>query len=149
MAKWTGGHKKTYDPHINENAPAAELESDTIKTGLKHAMVMKTKHSPPLCACMTVCTALQIEWWRHQMETFSVLLAICAGNSPVPVEFPAQRPLTRSFDVFLDLHSNKRLSKQWRGWWFESQWCPLWRHRNGAPKYWPVYCFGLYPRWVT
>ena len=27
-------------------------------------------------------------WWRHQMETFSALLAICAGNSPVPVEFP-------------------------------------------------------------
>ena len=23
-------------------------------------------------------------WWRHQMETFSALLAICAGNSPVP-----------------------------------------------------------------
>ena len=27
-------------------------------------------------------------WWRHQMETFSALLAICAGNSPVPGEFP-------------------------------------------------------------
>ena len=35
------------------------------------------------------------------METFSVLLAICAGNSPVPGEFPAQRPVTRSFGVFL------------------------------------------------
>ena len=35
------------------------------------------------------------------METFSALLAICAGNSPVPGEFPAQRPVTRSFDVFL------------------------------------------------
>ena len=31
-------------------------------------------------------------WWRHQMETFSALLSICAGNSPVPGEFPAQRP---------------------------------------------------------
>ena len=37
-------------------------------------------------------------WWRHQMETFSALLAICARNSPVPGEFPAQRPVTRSFD---------------------------------------------------
>ena len=27
-------------------------------------------------------------WWRHQMKTFSALLAICAGNSPVPVNFP-------------------------------------------------------------
>ena len=51
-------------------------------------------------------------WWRHQMETFSALLATCAGNSPVPGEFPAQRPVTRSFDVFFDLHLNKRLSKQ-------------------------------------
>ena len=23
-------------------------------------------------------------WWRHQMETFAALLALCAGNSPVP-----------------------------------------------------------------
>ena len=51
-------------------------------------------------------------WWRHQMETFSALLAICAGNSPVPGEFPTQRPATRSFDAFFDLSLNKRLSKQ-------------------------------------
>ena len=42
-------------------------------------------------------------WWRHQMETFSALLALCSGNSPVTGEFPAQRPVTRSFDVFFDL----------------------------------------------
>ena len=42
-------------------------------------------------------------WWRHQMEAFSALLAICAGNSPVTGEFPAQRPVTRSFDVLFDL----------------------------------------------
>ena len=35
-------------------------------------------------------------WWRHQMETFSALLAICAGNSPVTGEFPAQRSVTRA-----------------------------------------------------
>ena len=46
--------------------------------------------------------------WRHQMETFSALLAICAGNSPVPGEFPTQRPVTRIFDVFFDLHPKKR-----------------------------------------
>ena len=40
-------------------------------------------------------------WWRHQMETFSVLLAICAGNSPASGEFTAQRPVTRGFDVFI------------------------------------------------
>ena len=56
-------------------------------------------------------------WWRHQMETFSALLAICAGNSPATGEFPAQRPATRNFDVFFDLRLNKRLSKQSWGWW--------------------------------
>ena len=33
------------------------------------------------------------------METFSRLLAICVGNSPVTGEFPVQRPITRNFDV--------------------------------------------------
>ena len=32
-----------------------------------------------------------ITWWRHQMETFSALLAFCVGNSPVTGEFPSQR----------------------------------------------------------
>ena len=50
-------------------------------------------------------------WWRHQMETFSALLAICARNSSVSIEIPAQRPVTRSFDIFFDLRLNKRLSK--------------------------------------
>ena len=43
------------------------------------------------------------------METFSVLLALCVGNSPVKGEFPPQRPVMESFDVFFDL-------------------CSLWRH---------------------
>ena len=50
-----------------------------------------------------------LSWWRDQMETITALLALCAGNSPVTGEFPAQRPVTRSFDVFFEL-------------------CPLWRH---------------------
>ena len=55
------------------------------------------------------------------METFSALLALCAGNSPVT------GPVTRSFDVFFDLRLYKRLSKQWWGWWFETPSRPLWR----------------------
>ena len=64
------------------------------------------------------------------MEIFSALLAICAGNSPVTGEFPTQRPVTRSFDVYFDLRPNERLSKQWWGWWFETLSRSLWRHRN-------------------
>ena len=41
-----------------------------------------------------------LSWWRHQMETFSALLTICAGNSPVTGEFPSQRQVARSSDVF-------------------------------------------------
>ena len=66
------------------------------------------------------------------METFSALLAICAGNSPAPGEFPTQRPVTRSFDVFFDLRLNKWLSKQSWSWWLETLSCPLWRHRNAT-----------------
>ena len=50
------------------------------------------------------------------METFFALLVICAGISPVAGEFPAERPVTRSFDVFFDPHPNKRLSKQSWSW---------------------------------
>ena len=64
------------------------------------------------------------------METFSALLALCEGNSPVTAEFPSQRPVTRSFDVFFDLRLNKRLSKPSRRRWFETPSCTLWCHCN-------------------
>ena len=69
-------------------------------------------------------------WWRHQMETFPALLALCAGNSPVNGGFPSQRPVTRSFDAFFDLRLNKRLSKQPWGWWFGTSLPSLCRRRN-------------------
>ena len=69
-------------------------------------------------------------WWSHQMETFSTLLAICAGNTLVNSEFPTQRPATGSFDVFFDLRLNKRWSKRWWGWWFETPSWALWCHCN-------------------
>ena len=50
-------------------------------------------------------------------------MVICAGNSPVTGEFTAQRPVTRSFDVFFDLRLNK-----W-GWWFDGEAGDLRRHR--------------------
>ena len=47
-----------------------------------------------------------------------------------PGEFPSQRPVTRSVDVFFDLRLNKRLSKQPWGWWFETPSWSLWRQCN-------------------
>ena len=75
---------------------------------------------------------VDISWWRLQMETFSALLVLCARNSPVTGEFPSQRPVTRSFGVFFDLHLNKRLSKQSWDWWFETPLWSLWRHCNAG-----------------
>ena len=89
-----------------------------------------------------ICSA----WWPNQMETFSSLLALCAGNSPVTGEFPSQRPVTRNFDVFFDLCLNKRLSKQSWGWWFDTPSRSLWRHCNGfcwigTSQYHSVWCY--------
>ena len=72
--------------------------------------------------------ASEASWWRHQMETFSASLVLCAGNSPVTGEFTPQRPLTRSFDVFFHLRLKKRLSKQSIPRSFETSQCSLWRH---------------------
>ena len=76
----------------------------TYKISLKNTTVHQSQSHIPQCIIFWQ------TWWRHQMEIFSALLAICVGNSPVPGEFPTQRPVTRSFDVFFDLHPNKRLS---------------------------------------
>ena len=72
----------------------------------------------------------RLPWWRHQMETFFALLAICVENLPVTDEFPAQRPVTLSCDVFFDLSLIKRLSKHSWGWWFETPSRQFWRHFN-------------------
>ena len=42
---------------------------------------------------------------------FRVTGPLC-GKFTGPGEFPAQRPVTRRFDVFFDLRPDKRLSKQ-------------------------------------
>ena len=76
-----------------------------------------------------------LSWWCHQMEAFSALLALCAGNSPMTGDFPSQRPVTRSFDVFCELRLNKPLSKQSWGWWFEPLSLSLWRHCNISNAY--------------
>ena len=58
------------------------------------------------------------------------LLALCEGNPSVTGEFPSQRPMTRSFDLFSDLHLNKQLGEQSRRRWFETPLRSLWRHCN-------------------
>ena len=62
---------------------------------------------------------------------FRVTGHLC-GEFTGPGEFPTQRPVTRSFDVFFDLRLNKWLRQPSRGWWFETQSWSLWRHCNDA-----------------
>ena len=84
----------------------------------------------------------QVEYMMTSSNgNISALLTFCVGNSPVTGEFPSQRPVTRSFGVLFDLHLNKRLSKQSRGWWFETPSHSLWRHYNVKPEY------GRYFKW--
>ena len=68
--------------------------------------------------------------WHHQMETFSTLLALCEGNPLATGEFPSQRPVTLSFDVFFDLCLHKQLSQWWRCQSFETPSHSSWRRCN-------------------
>ena len=63
---------------------------------------------------------------------FRVTGHLC-GEFTGPGEFPAQRAVTRRFDVFFDLRLNQLLSKPSWDWWFETLSCPLWRHYNDFP----------------
>ena len=83
-----------------------------------------------------------LTWWRHQMETFSALLGLCSGYSHVTGEFPAQKPVTRSFGAFFDLCLIQKMSKRWRRRWFETPSRSLWRHCNESSQiYEPVSVF--------
>ena len=79
-----------------------------------------------------------VHLWEHYYMMTSSNGSISRVTGPLCREFtgsgdfPTQRPVTRSFNVFFDL----RLSKQSWGWWFEAPSCPLWRHRNETNSTW-------------
>ena len=83
----------------------------------------------------------------HYMMTSSNEI-IFRGTGPLcgeftgPGDFPAQRPVTRSFDVFFDLRLNKRLGKQLWGWWFETPLWSLWHLCNDHS----CWCHGSWTR---
>ena len=70
-----------HDPLWNGFQNFDNHTSDTQFSGL-HISI-------PCNTCWRLCR-VDFSWWRHEMETSSALLAICAGNSPVSGEFPAQ-----------------------------------------------------------
>ena len=62
-------------------------------------------------------------------DSYFMMTSSNANIFHVTGEFPPQRPVTRSFDIFFDLRPNNRLSKSW-GWWFETPSRLFWRHCN-------------------
>ena len=92
---------------------------------------MKTKTSWSLCPsnfveqlCWLYLSRDMAAWWRYRMETFSELLALCAGKSPHKGRWRG------ALMFFSALCLNKRLSKQSWGWWIETPSHPSWRHSN-------------------
>ena len=97
----------------------------------------------PLASIYTWCTMLQLKLITIHYD-FSLVNIMTSSNGNIfrftghlcgeftghCGEFPAQRLVTRSFDVFFDLRLIKRLNKQSRGWWFETPSRPLWSHCN-------------------
>ena len=107
---------------VYSNAPGLLLwhgDNVSYRTG------KKPLSQPILTACMMTSSNGNI---------FRVTGPLC-GEFTGPGEFPTQRPVTRSFDVFFDRRLNKRSSKQPRGWWLETLSCSLWRQSNGKYLY--------------
>ena len=124
--------RKCYDMEISNHLKQMTESVDELKGNLDMFFLIVLAIIIYREYCNVISRIADGAWWRHQMEIFSALLAICSGNSLVTGEFPAQRPVMRSFDVFFDLRLNKGLSKQSWGWWFETPSRSLWRHCFGT-----------------
>ena len=81
---WQGSGQDTVSLRTDIRYSEVTKMSNVIEKYVCYVIIEKNKVgvSPRWASCPT------LPWWRHQMETFSALLAICAGNSPVPVNSP-------------------------------------------------------------
>ena len=121
--------------------PHAVLVSKFISIKFEIIMISVTLHmhiDVLMKLSSSIVTTLEllpsISWIHHQMDTFSSSLALCAANIPVTGEFPPQRLVTQSFDVFSGLPLQKRLSKCSRRRWLGTPSRSLWCHRNDYEK---------------
>ena len=131
LVKYTGTHSpKTRNlPHF---ATAVSTNYDYFFPGVRAPLklVLKIMWSPnKVWKVSTSCLFGMMT--SSNGNIFRVTGPLC-GEFTGPGEYPTQRPVTRSIDVFFDLRLNKRLSKQPRGWWFETLSCPLWRQFNAS-----------------
>ena len=112
---------------IELNESISYLHSDCLKTRKRIGHMMQNTITPaPVKYSWKICGKHDdvIKW-----KPFPLTGPFC-GEFTGPDGFPAQRPVTRRFDVFFGLRPNKRLSKQPWGWWFETPSWSLWRQYN-------------------
>ena len=95
----------------------------SVETSL---LCIRCKHTWP---CLRWCGTMGM-MMSSNGNIFRITGPLC-GEFTGPGEFPAQKPVTRSFDVFFDLRPNKWLCEQPWGWWFETPSWSLWRLCNG------------------
>ena len=129
---WWIVYKYTCDSIIASVLITLRCRDDRRFFGLFHSRAVLINAA--LCLLMTARVIVRPDVDLHMMTSSNGNIFRITGHLRREFtgtgEFPAQRPVTRSFDVFLDLRPNKRLSKQWWGWWFETPSRPLWRHSN-------------------
>ena len=108
---WT--HRRRH-PYLK---PAAWWLQDIIN----HMPWYPTVHNATSRHCVVSTKSSTLK--RHDMETFSTLLALCEGKPVFNGVSPHKRPMTRSIDVSFEVRLYKRLScKQWSCWWYETPW---------------------------
>ena len=83
--------------------------------------------------------------WKHFPCYWPFVCGI--HQSCITGEFPSQRPVTQSFDIFFDLRLNRQRSKQPRGWWFETPPNSLWRHGFRKGWFYPYPLGLLHKHW--
>ena len=93
-----------------------------VRNVLVQFILVTTLPLPPLVSFATTWNT-----WRHQMEEFSALLVLCAGNSQITGEFPHKGQWRRTL-MFSLICAWIRLSKPPWLRWFETPLCSLWRH---------------------
>ena len=134
---WYANEKQTYTNYVccfTRSNPAAWicwLSDDGSKTLCYLLPILRSWR--PRCHWSEQFSKISLKWQRDNFMMTSSNGNIFRVTGHLCGEFPAQRPVTRSFDIFFDLRLNKRLSKQSWGWWFERLSCPLWRQCNVPP----------------
>ena len=113
-----------FELHLNEwlnNLDGVDLRCRgthydvTVMIGLTHLKLSNSEEYVNILHGSTRINLTCLIPWYNKAQQKHCMMTSSNGNifpvtgplSPVPGEFPAQRPVTRSFDIFFDLHFNK------------------------------------------